>query len=447
MSGHIKNSIAGGLIILGLLTPANAETLYFGGACAAGERLTVAAVGDLLFHKKLQAQAYRKNGSFKRFFTPVLKVLKGADLAYGNLEGPAAAGVGPGGRAVKDPGKRLGEVYGAPLKSLAFNYHPSVASDLKQSGFDVLSTANNHSMDRGALGADRTVDTMRRAKMPFTGSRKRGEPQKPWHILTKAKGFTVAWIGCTFSTNGLPDRKKQILHCYKQTDEILAEIRQLHENADVDAVFLTPHWGVENRHRPGERQRKLARSAIDAGATAVFGAHPHVLQPWEKVVTQDKREGLIVYSAGNFISNQRQTAERAGVMAIVELVKSAKGKARIAAAGYIPTWVAIDGKGHRVTFNNSSKGRTGEALARTLGLLPSGNRIAGQWPTLLPTECKNSGYKHLGGPKPDRHWVRNIDSPKSGRSRKANKASGWSRVFGGSSKRTKRRKRSTGASR
>ncbi len=447
MSWHIRNCIAGGLALWGLLTPASAETLYFAGACAGGERLTVAAVGDLLFHKKLQAQAYRKNGSFKRFFTPVSKVLKGVDLAYGNLEGPAAAGVGPGGRAVKDPGKRLGEVYGAPLKSLAFNYHPSVASDLKHSGFDVLSTANNHSMDRGALGADRTIDTMRKAGMPFTGSRKRNETSKPWHVLTKSKGFTVARIGCSFSTNGLPDRKKQILHGYKQQSQILEEIGQLHADPNVDAVFLTPHWGVENRHRPAERQRKLARAAIEAGATAVFGAHPHVLQPWEKVVTADKREGLIVYSAGNFISNQRQTAERAGIMAIVELVKSGQGKAKISAAGYMPTWVVIDNKGHRVTFNNSSKGRTGEALARTLGLLPSGNRLAGQWPAVLPTECEGSDFKRLGGPKPDRHWVRHIDSPKSGRSRKAKKASGWSRVFTGSSKRKKRRRRTTGASR
>ena len=160
---HLKSAIAAGLALPVLVGSVGAETLYFEGACMPGERISVAAVGDLLFHKKLQAQAYRKGGSFKGFFTPVLKVLKGADLAYGNLEGPAARGVGPNGRAVKDPGRRLGTVYGAPLKSLAFNYHPSVAADLKQSGFDVVSTANNHSLDRGALGVDRTIDTLRNA--------------------------------------------------------------------------------------------------------------------------------------------------------------------------------------------------------------------------------------------------------------------------------------------
>ena len=405
-----------------------------------GDRLSIAAVGDLLFHRKLQAQAYSKNGSFKRFFIPVSKVLKGADLAYGNLEGPAARGVGPSGRAVKDPGKRLGEIYGAPLESLAFNYHPSVVSDLKASGFDVLSTANNHSMDRGPLGADRTVESLRKAGLAFTGSRKSSDGPGPWHVLTKSKGFTVAWLGCTFSTNGLPDRKNQILRCFKQKDEILNEIKALHEDPKVDAIFLTPHWGVENRHKPAKREKDLARAAIEAGATAVFGAHPHVLQPWEKVVTTDKREGLVVYSTGNFISNQRQTAERAGIMAIVELVRPAQGKTQLAAAGFIPTWVQIDAKGHRVSFNTSAKGRTGEALARTLGLLPAGNRIAPKWPAVLPTRCENSSYAALKGPKPDRYWVRNIDSPKSGKGRKAKKDGGWNRLFGKSSNRTRKRR-------
>ncbi len=430
---------------MGIGEPAGAETLHFSGACSAGDRLTVAAVGDLLFHKKLQAQAYSKNSSFKRFFTPVLKVLKGADLTYGNLEGPAARGVGPNGRAVKDPGKRLGVVYGAPLKSLAFNYHPSVVADLKESGFDVLSTANNHSMDRGALGADRTVDTLRKAGLPFTGSRKRSDAPGPWHVITKAKGFTVAWLGCTYSTNGIPDPKNQILHCYKQKGEILSEIKALRADSEMDAIFLTPHWGVENRHKPGARQKDLARAAIEAGATAVFGAHPHVLQPWEKVVAADEREGLVVYSAGNFISNQRQTAERAGIIAVVELVRPVGGKARLAAAGYIPTWVQIDAKGHRVSFNTSSKGRTGEALARTLGLLPAGNRIAPKWPVVLPTDCENSVFTAPKGPKPDRYWVRNIDSPKSGRSRKAKSTNVWNRVFSGTSKR--KRQRRTGSTR
>ncbi len=425
-------------ISLGFLVPAaSAETLTFKHACSSGKRLTVAFAGDILFHRKLQVQAYAKGSSFKRFFKPVEDLLKSADLAYGNLEGPAARGVSAGGRAVKDPGKRMGAVYGAPLKSLSFNFHPSVVKDLKAVGFDLLSTANNHAMDRGQLGAYRTIDSFRKYKMPFTGTRKRSETPKRWSVVTKAKDMSVAWLACTFSTNGIPDPKKQVLHCYKKIDEILKEIKALKADPSIDAVFLTPHWGEENWHKPGARQKKLGRQAIEAGALAVFGAHPHVLQPWEKVTTNGGREGLIVYSAGNFISNQRRTAERAGILGLVQLIRTTAGKVRLAAAGYIPTWVAIDGKGHRIIVNSENGGREGEALSRTLGLLPEGNRMGGKTPFVFPTGCKGSKYAAFTRPRADTFWVRNPKSPKSGSSQ-PNRS--WNRIFG-STKRGRKGKR------
>ncbi len=338
---------------------ASAETLTFKHACSTGKRLTVAFAGDILFHRKLQVQAYSKGSSFKRFFKPVEKLLKAADLAYGNLEGPAARGVSSGGRAVKDPGKRMGSVYGAPLKSLSFNFHPSVVGDLKTVGFDVLSSANNHAMDRGKLGVDRTIETFREYKMPFTGTRRRDETPKRWSVVTKSKGISVAWLACTFSTNGIPDPKKQVLNCYRQTDTILKEIKALKADPKIDAVFLTPHWGSENWHRPDARQKKLGRQAIEAGALAVFGAHPHVLQPWEKVKTKDGREGLIAYSSGNFISNQRRTAERAGILGLAQLIKTETGKVRRGAAGYVPTWGVIGGNCHLMTLRPPTGAREG----------------------------------------------------------------------------------------
>ena len=300
-------------------------------------------------------------------------------------------------------------------------------------------------MDRGQLGVDRTIEAFREYKLPFTGTRKRGESPKRWSTITKARGMSIAWLACSFSTNGLPDPKKQVLHCYRQTDEILSEIKALSSNPKIDAVFLTPHWGEENWHRPGARQKKLGRQAIEAGALAVFGAHPHVLQPWEKVKTKDGREGLIVYSAGNFISNQRRTAERAGILGLAELIKTKTGKVRLAAAGYIPTWVVIDGKGHRITVNTKTGGREGEALSRTLGLLPHGNAMRGKAPFVFPDGCKGSKYAAFSRPRPDTHWVRNPKSPKSG-SGQHNRS--WNRVFGNSKRGRKgKRRRRMGSSR
>lgn len=424
--------------------PAASETMTFSNACKSGKRMTVAVAGDLLFHRKLQVQAYSKGSSFKRFFTPVKKVIQAADIAYGNLEGPAARGVAAGGRAVKDTGKRMGKVYGAPLRSLAFNYHPSVIPDLAASGFDSLSTANNHAMDRGPLGVDRTIEALRQYKMPFTGTRRRDEKPKMWSVVTKTGGMSIAWLACTYSTNGIPDRHGLVLYCYKQTDTILKEIKALRADPKIDAIFLTPHWRSENYHKPDNRQRKVGRAAIKASATAVFGAHPHVLQPWEKVTTDSGREGLIMYSLGNFVSNQRRTDERAGILGMVELIKTGKGKAKIAAAGYLPTWVVIDGKGHRVTFNTRAGGRPGEALRRTQGLLPYGNRMRAKTPLAFPSGCASSKYVAFNSLRADRRWVKHPRSAKSGSGQSKRS---WNRIFKGSSSKRKRRRRRTDSTR
>ena len=138
------------IFITALSMVANARALTFKNACEPGKRITIAAVGDILYHKQLLYQAFRKNGNFKDFWSPVAQILKRADLAYGNLEGPAAHGVAAGGRRVRDPGRRLDyRVYGYKLPNVSFNYHPSAVLDLKESGFDVISTANNHTLDRG----------------------------------------------------------------------------------------------------------------------------------------------------------------------------------------------------------------------------------------------------------------------------------------------------------
>lgn len=390
-----------GLSAIAPAAPSSAvETITFEAGCEAGERLTVAAAGDLLFHKLLQLRAYAKGGDFRTFFAPMAPALAAADILYGNLEGPAAAGVAVGGRAVRDPGRVLdGRVYGADLHSLSFNYHPSVIADLAAVGFDVLSTANNHALDRGGLGVDRTIDALEAAGLAFTGTRRKGESDRRWSVLTSARGFSVAWLACTYSTNGLPDRDGQVLGCYSQRQEVLDEIARRAGESGVDAVILVPHWGVEDSHRVRAEERLLAQAAIEAGAAAVIGTHPHVLQPWEKHVTRDGREGLIVYSTGNFISNQRRLMQRAGILVLAELVRGGDGRTRLAAAGFVPTWVEIDGQGHRVS-ENPGRGWPGEALRATLRLLPAGNRVALATPQ-LPRACSSAKATAQAKPKPE----------------------------------------------
>jgi poly-gamma-glutamate synthesis protein (capsule biosynthesis protein) len=369
--------------------PAAAYALTFRDGCRPGPRVRIAAVGDLLFHEALQRRALAPGSDFRRFWQPVQPILDRADIVYGNLEGPAAHGVAAGGSAIKDPGRMLdGRVYGKSPGFLVFNYHPSVITDLKASGFTVVSTANNHAADRGALGIDRTIDNLRAAGLAFTGTRRRGQEAAPWSTTTRARGLAVAWLACTYSTNGIPDRAGQVLDCYRQRDVVMGELARLAADAAVDAVILTPHWGQEYSPQPLASDRAYAREAIEAGADAVLGAHPHVLQPWEKLRAGNGREGLVIYSLGNFVSNQQRPEQRSGIIALIELTRpEGEQRARVTAAGFVPTWVEFTPAGHRVTeIVGEPRSRT-DPLAATLRLLPKGNRVSSTRLDLLPRDC------------------------------------------------------------
>ena len=327
--------------------PINPRSIAFEDACAPGERITIAAVGDVLLHSRLQRQATKRDKRFGSLWFPVSDLIEGADIAYANLEGPTAKGVLEGGElAEDDPGFRFdGEVYSTWPR---FNYHPLLVEDLEDAGFDVVSTANNHTLDRAGIGVDRTIDALERAELAYTGTRrstwkKRGVPKR-WHTITEHDGWKIAWLACTYSTNGLPDYHEQVLFCYDDRAAVIGTVEQLAKDPSLDAIIVTPHWGWEYREEPRGKQRKLGRELIEAGATAVIGGHVHVLQPWEKHDTEDGREGFILYSTGNFVSNMAELAERTSIMLMLGLTREKPGaRAKINGVRYIPLWLHRDG--------------------------------------------------------------------------------------------------------
>jgi poly-gamma-glutamate capsule biosynthesis protein CapA/YwtB (metallophosphatase superfamily) len=380
-------AIAVAMTVLAPCAPAGDATLTFRAGCTTGERVILAAVGDLLFHNALQRQALTRTGDYKQFWQSLTSVLRGADVTYGNLEGPVARAVALGGYAARDPGRRWdGRVYGAPRGSLVFNYHPSLIEDLTDTGFDVVSTANNHAADRGALGMDRTIDALEARGLKFSGTKRRdADAFYRWAVKTKAGDMTIAWIACTYSTNGMPDRHDQALNCYTDRARVFEEIRWNAQDPDVDAVILTPHWGIEQSPVPKRSDRAYARDAIAAGASAVIGTHPHVLQSWEKITTENGRDGLVIYSTGNFISNQVSDDQRTGIVALVELTRTSSTKAEVSAAGFIPTWVTR-GR-HRVNEMRINAKRGARAFSSSLNRLPTGNYVSARDFRNLPRAC------------------------------------------------------------
>ena len=286
--------------------------------CFGADRIKIAAVGDVLLHRPLQNRGYNDDQGFYSIWRSVAPLFRAADIAYANLEGPVAPGTTRSGRDTTDPGPVFDDrVYSSfPM----FNYHPRVVTGLQRAGVNLVSTANNHALDRGTLGADRTIDSLRQAKLTYTGTIKAGAPRDFTAYVPTRMG-QIAWIACSYSTNGLADPNAQMLMCFEDREELLSIVTRAAMRREVAAVIVAPHWGIEYSHKPNKRQKTLANALIQAGASLVIGTHPHVVQPWEAVPRSDGTQGLAIYSTGNFVSGQTSLARRTGALAWVELCR------------------------------------------------------------------------------------------------------------------------------
>lgn len=304
------------------------QALRFQKACDSGDTITIGAVGDVLLHGPLQKQGFREG--FRSLWNEIESWMSGADIFYANLEGPTAPGTAPGGKSVKDPGSFDSYVYsGYPL----FNYPAVVIKDLKDSGVDLLSTANNHSLDRNKQGVRLTLAACDEFGMPCFGTRANADEK--FYTLTQQKNWTIAWVACTYGTNGIPDKEDLVLNCFA-TDRVSQLIASLKDK--VDAVIITPHWGDEYQLKPNSQQKTYARRWLEEGAMAVIGTHPHVPQSWEKYTTASGEEKLILYSSGNFVSNQSGVAKQTGLMLFLGLSKK-DGTSWVNGVRYLPLYM------------------------------------------------------------------------------------------------------------
>ncbi len=369
-----------------------APLAFNGGKCIdPAKTLTVAAVGDVLLHDTVQKWGAQQKDGFAGLFKPTQDIIAAADIAFANLEGPAAEGVASNGKEVRAPATRYDKsVYrGYPM----FNYHPSIMADLKKAGFDVLNLANNHSLDRHQLGVDRTAEAAKAAGLAVTGTRHRGAMSAPWHVVTPVKAaggtFNIAWLGCTYGTNGVPDRASQVLNCYDGKDEIIKTVKELAQRPDIHAIFVTPHWGAEYQHKPELRQGEWATDVINAGAAGIIGQHPHVMQPVEKVAAADGREGFVAYSLGNYVSNQIGLPRLSSAILLLGLTPAANGKLAIAAAGWIPIRMVVRGGFYAEALERSKDPTAKQSRDHLVRHLPEGNIAPASTPFWKAQACRS----------------------------------------------------------
>ncbi len=297
---------------------------------------TISAVGDVLIHKMLYEAVVGGSKKFSQIWKKTNPLIQKADYSVANLEGPAAMGIDNSGRDHGD----IGFVYDGTVYSgtdFSFNYHPQILKDLVDSGYDLLTFANNHALDRGSIGIDKTIASARALALATVGTRISTERNAEFFSIVKIKELHVAFVGCTEMTNGNVDSKDQVLACY-QGQRLVKIIKDLAARSDVDAVIVLPHWGQEFQPLPDGSQMAFAHQYIEAGALAVVGSHPHVLQPWEKYTAKDGHEGLIIYSLGNFVAGQAGIPRKTGTVAYIGLSKQGSQKAQIFGVAYTPTY-------------------------------------------------------------------------------------------------------------
>jgi poly-gamma-glutamate capsule biosynthesis protein CapA/YwtB (metallophosphatase superfamily) len=284
-------------------------------------RLSMLFLGDIMQHDSQISDAWDpglKKYNYDPCFQYVAPYTQAVDLAIGNLELTLA---------------------GRPYKGYPqFSAPDELLLALKKMGLDVLVTANNHCVDRGRNGVERTIRLLDSLKIPHTGTFKDQKEKQALHpLLIEKNGFRLALLNYTYGTNGLPVTAPNIVNVIKP-DEIVKDLVYA-KTLSADMIIVFVHWGAEYQSMPSQWQKDLADLFFKNGAQLVIGAHPHVIQPMEWRKDQNK---LIAYSLGNFVSGQRKRYTDGGAMIRLELQKiktNDNSSTIIDTAGYILQYV------------------------------------------------------------------------------------------------------------
>lgn len=285
-------------------------------------RLSLLFAGDIMGHDSQIASAYdpiKKKYDYSSCFKFVKPYVDSVDLALGNLEITLA---------------------GPPYKGYPqFSSPDALAITLKDIGFDVLVTANNHCVDRGRKGLERTIAMLDSFKIAHTGtfidsvSRMNDSP-----LIVEKNGFKLVLLNYTYGTNGIPVPRPTIVN-HLDTAIMRRDLLRAKETKP-DAIIVFTHWGLEYESLPSKWQKDLTEFCFKHGAQLVIGAHPHVLQPME---WRKEKNQFVAYSLGNYISGQRKRYTDGGAMAYLELqkinYKPDSSVTTIDSAGYYLEWV------------------------------------------------------------------------------------------------------------
>jgi poly-gamma-glutamate synthesis protein (capsule biosynthesis protein) len=236
-------------------------------------RVTLNAVGDLMLDRDIESMMEAKGAAYP--FAAVRDLLADADITIANMEG-----------TFTDSGAQADKFY-------TFRTAPRLAKGLADAGIDVVSLANNHTMDFGAAGLTDTIAALDAAGVKHSGAGENDAAARQPVVLT-ANGLRIAFLSYEGVSESTPATATTPGEAWADVAKIDADVRAAKRDADLVVVSL--HAGVEYTDAPSEIQLAAAKAAVDAGATLVLGHHAHVFQGWRRVGS-----AVIVYGLGNFV--------------------------------------------------------------------------------------------------------------------------------------------------
>ena len=263
-----------------------------------------------------KAQGTGREYSFRHIYKNVESIISSADIAFINQETVCSQSFPP-------------ESYPQ------FNSPVDLTYDIANVGFDVVSLANNHMLDKGALGLYDSFNNWNDRGLHVIGAYEEKEDGK-YVTYYEKNGIKVAFVAYTEFSNLYEDPANKGLYAsFLKNSDVAGDIAEADANADI--VIVSVHWGDEGSFVPNDLQRTYAQTMADSGADVIIGHHPHVIQPIEWLEGKDGGRTLCAYSLGNFVHEQARDYNVVGGMLSFDMVKYSDGTVAVEAPLFTPT--------------------------------------------------------------------------------------------------------------
>ncbi len=281
--------------------------------------------GDNLIHEPIYRYGLRQEESFGFLFENLREVIARSDVAVIGQETPLT----------DDPALYGGYPrFGTPVQ---------VGQAIVDAGFDVVTCATNHALDRGVKGVDFTGAFFRDRGILCLGIQSSEEKEYLPFERMERNGIRIAMLNYTYGTNGIkaPEESPHIVNLLEE-EKVRKDIEQARAQSDFVIVFV--HWGTENAEQADEYQREWAGLFLESGVDVVVGAHPHALQPYEVLRDEQGHEMLVYYSIGNYVSAQGEESCVKGGMAAFTASLTDRG-VQVTEYGLYPLVITREGGG------------------------------------------------------------------------------------------------------